>query len=187
MNLRLAFLLTTTALSMPGCRDNASPPTSVAESTPTTITTTGKTNLDDASDSSLHQFGDFSFAIPDGWTVVAPDRDKTKAMILLDGTNWQNAKAMIKVDVGTPAATTATELARGFAEGTGGTVAAEPMDFDGTPGINASTPSTTLATPRHMVVVYRDDKAYLLMAGAVKGVALGEAIAQIRDTWTWAK
>jgi hypothetical protein len=36
-------------------------------------------------------FGPFSFEVPPGWLSVTPDRDKTKAMLLLDGTNWQRS------------------------------------------------------------------------------------------------
>lgn len=130
-------------------------------------------------------FGEFSFSVPSGWTVVTPDRDKTKAMLLLDGTNWQNAKAMIKIDVGTPAAPTAKQLAEGFAKSTGGSVAADTLDFDGTLGVSATTSSNDLTTPRHMIVIYRDGKAYLLMAGATAGVDVGDAVSYVRESWRW--
>jgi len=179
--MRITVLFILISLCVFGCRNNS---TTVQ---PTVPSSTPTDNNDDEGDGdSPHQFGEFSFAIPHGWTVVTPVRDKTKAMILLDGTNWQNAKAMIKVDVGTPAAPTAEELAQGFAKNVGGTVSPEPMDFNGTPGINASTSSTELTTPRNMIVIYRDSKAFLLMAGAVEGIELTDAIAHIRETWMWA-
>jgi hypothetical protein len=106
-------------------------------------------------------------------------------MILLDGTSWQNARAMIKVDVGTPTAPTARQLAERFANNAAGTVATEWLDFDGTSGVSASTKSTTLTTPRNMIIIYRDRKAYLLMAGAVKDVDLSKAVVQIRESWKW--
>ncbi len=181
MQIQKVILLTTPLLCLIGCGDNTTiQPPVVEQSTASTAAATT-----DGDQSSAHQFGAFSFAIPKGWTVAAPDRDKTKAVILLDGTNWQNAKAMIKVDVGTPTAPTARKLAEGFASSTGGTVAAESLDFDGTPAVSASTKSTTLTTPRNMIVIYRHEKAYLLMAGAVKDVDLSEAIAQIRESWKW--
>ena len=133
----------------------------------------------------LYAFEDFSFSIPAGWTVVKPDRDKTMAMLLLGGTNWQNAKAMIKVDVGTPSAPTAKQLAEGFAKNTNGTSSADPLDFDGTPGFSASTASTELSMPRNMMVVYRDGQAYLLMVGALEGVEVGDVISHVRKSWKW--
>jgi len=104
-------------------------------------------------------FGDFSFSIPRGWYIVMPDRDKTKAMVLLGGSNWQNAKAMIKIDVGSPAAPTARQLAEGFVKSAGGSVSADALDFDGTPGVSASTSSNELTKPQNMIIVYRDGKA----------------------------
>ncbi len=130
-------------------------------------------------------FDGFSCVIPSEWTVVAPDRDKTKAMLLLGGESWQNAKAMIKVDVGKPAAPTAEELAQGFAKSAGGSVAEGTWDFDGTPGVVATTMSNDLATPRFMIVIYRDGKAYLLMGAAVEGVQIDDALTRIRESWKW--
>jgi hypothetical protein len=130
-------------------------------------------------------FGAFSFSIPKGWTTVTPDRDKTKAMILLEGTDWQNAKAMIKIDVGMPAAPTARQLAESFAKNTGGSVSTDTLDFDGEPGVIASTSSNELTTPRNMIVLYREGKAYLLMVGATAGVDVGDAVSHVRETWKW--
>ena len=132
------------------------------------------------------QFGEFSFEVPGGWSSVTPDRDKTKAMVLLGGTNWQNAKAMIKVDVGTPAFSTAQEMASNFAKSAGGQVAPETLDFDGETATKATTSSTRLATPREMIIIYhRDGKVYLVMVGAVEGVDLTNAIEHVRSTWKW--
>ena len=130
-------------------------------------------------------FGPFSFEVPAGWSSVTPDRDKTKAMLLLDGTNWQNSKAMIKVDVGTPAFPTAQEMAESFARTAGGQLASQTLDFDGESAMKATTSSTALTTPREMIIIYRDDKAYCVMAGAVAAVDLTNAMEHIRSTWKW--
>jgi hypothetical protein len=182
MRAQTAFLLTAAAMSLIGCRDDATAQRPVAP----TLSRTAPANVESDANAS-HEFGEFSFAIPSGWTVVTPDRDKTKAMIVLDGTSWQNAKAMIKVDVGTPTAPTAKQLAEGFANNARGTVSAESLDFDGTSAVSASTSSTTLAVPRNMIIVYRDGKAYLLMAGAVEGIDLSKAISHVRKSWKWTK
>jgi uncharacterized protein YbdZ (MbtH family) len=182
MSRTIARVLPLFAISFLGCRDVAAPPQPVHSSdTPNSsvvVADTGK---------SQHSFGDFSFTIPSGWKVVAPDRDKTKAMILLDGTTVQNAKAMIKVDVGNPTAPSAEALAQGFAKSAGGTVSPEPLDFDGTQGINASTSSSEMTTPRNLIVILRGNRVYLLMVGAVEGVDVAAPIAAIRKSWSWTK
>lgn len=168
-----------TVLCFVGCADKSAAPPSGAQASRVTAPR-------ELSQNDKHQsFGDFSFSIPSGWTVVTPDRDKTKAMLLLDGTNWQNAKAMIKVDVGKPAAPTAMQLAENFAKSTGGNVSADALDFDGTPGVMVSTPSNDLTTPRTMIVIYRDGKVYLLMAGITAGVNVDDALSHVQESWKW--
>lgn len=177
--MKLPTYLSLAAICVAGCTSDSAPlpaDTEVASAS----TSTKVEQTDD-----IQSFGDFSFSIPSGWSVVTPDRDKTKAMLLLDGTNWLNAKAMIKIDVGAPAAPTARQLVEGFANSTGGQVSAEDLDFDGTPGVSASTSSTELTTPRNMIVVYRDSQAYLLMAGATAGVDIGDAVSHVRESWVW--
>ncbi len=177
MNYRPYLLMT--MLCLAGCGDISKQSPAASETLPASTASSKKLSDD------FRQFGDFSFSIPDGWSVATPDRDKTKAMLLLDGTNWQNAKAMIKVDVGAPAAPTAKQLADGFAKNTGGTVSADALDFAGTPGVSASTSSTELTTPRNMIIIYRNGNAYLLMAGAVEGVDIGDAVTHVRESWKW--
>ena len=138
-----------------------------------------------AADAARQQFGDFSFAIPDGWSRVAPDRTKTKAMILLDGTDWQTAKGMIKVDVGKPAFPTARETAMAFTKRTGGKLWSDKLDFDGEIGTEITTSSTDLSTPCAIVIIYRNQKVYLVMAAAVEGVDSSAALEHMRSTWKW--
>jgi len=130
-------------------------------------------------------FGAFSFLIPDGWSAVAPDREKTKAMLLPVGATMQDAKALIKVDVGLPAAPTASKLAETFAKNTGGSVAPETIDFDGTAGVCVTTSSQDLATPRNMIIIFRNDTAYLLMVGAGGDWDASVALTRIRESWKW--
>lgn len=179
MKRSLIAVLTAAMICVAGCRDATAQPLATKD------TQLAPKVASDEPTNDRNNFGDFSFSVPKGWTIVTPDREKTKAVLLLDGTNWQNAKAMIKVDVGTPTAPTARQLVDGFANSAGGTVSAESLDFDGTPGVSASTSSTTLNTPRDMTAIYRDGKVYLLMAGAVEGVELSEAVSHVRKSWTW--
>ncbi len=132
-----------------------------------------------------HDFGAFSFVIPDGWTVATPDANKTKAMLLLDGTNWQEAKAMLKVDVGAPAAESPRRLAELFAQNAGGTVQAEEINFDGATGVSVMTDSKTLEVPKHIVAIFHDGNAYLVMVGATEGTDVLSAMHTVLDTWKW--
>src|SRR4051794_28133236 len=63
------------------------------------------------STSKTESFGEFRFEIPAGWSRVQPDKDKTVAMLLLNGTVWNNADGMCMVDVGKPAFPNAKEMA----------------------------------------------------------------------------
>jgi len=106
-------------------------------------------------------------------------------MLLLDGRDWQTARAMIKIDVGTPAFPSAEELASNFATSAGGQVAPETLDFDGVKATKATTSSTNMAIPREIIVIYHNGEAYLVMAGAVSGVDLTDAMEHLRSTWKW--
>ncbi|MEZ6095273.1 MAG: hypothetical protein R3C03_13750 [Pirellulaceae bacterium] len=177
--MKLNFCISLAALCFIGCNDNFVDP-SVGDRTSSITNSVEPSRSDNAK-----SFGEFSFSIPDGWTIVAPDRDKTKAMLLLDGTNWQNAKAMIKVDVVVPKAPSATKIAEMFASNVGGNVSEDFMEFDGESGVLVSTTSVDLATPRNMFVIFRDGKAYLLMAGAASDIDLSDAVSSIRSSWKW--
>jgi hypothetical protein len=177
--MKLINCLLLSVLGIVGCTSSTTPPPAGAQAS--TVETTTESNRTDAS----QLFGDFSFSIPNGWTVVNPDRKKTKAMLLLDGTTWQNAKAMIKVDVGMPAAPTAKQTAESFAKSAKGSVSPETMDFDGEPGFIALTSSAKLTTPRIVIVLYHDGKAYLLMIGATDGIDVDDAVSHIRKSWKW--
>ena len=177
--MKLTKCLLLSVLGIVGCTSSTTPPPAGTHAS--TVETTTESNRTDAS----QLFGDFSFSIPNGWTVVNPDRKKTKAMLLLDGTTWQNAKAMIKVDVGMPAAPTAKQTAESFAKSAKGSVSPEIMDFDGEPGFIALTSSDKLTTPRIAIVLYHDGKAYLLMIGATQGIDVDDSVSHIRKSWKW--
>lgn len=140
-----------------------------------------------AVDGQRHDFGDFSFELPAGWTRAKPDREQTQALLLLDGQSRRDAKGSIMVDVGRPAMETPDELARSFAANAAGTVTPDKVDIDGAAAVKATAPNTTLSKPRLMLVVYRNDKAYLIMAFAKEGVDPTDALEHVRATWKWAK
>ena len=132
----------------------------------------------------LTSFGAFLFEIPIGWTRVQPDREKTAAMILLNGTTWDRADGMLKVDVGKPALATARQTAEALA-GKDGRVLPEPVSLDGVEGIRVETTSTDMSRPRFAVVMYRDDKFYLVMAASARGTDVSGAFDQVLKTWRW--
>jgi len=129
-------------------------------------------------------FGGFQFEIPAGWTRVEPDGDKTRAMLLLNGTAWNTAEGMLKVDVGKPVLPTARQTAQSFA-GTDGRVFPTPVSLDGIEGIRVETPSSDMSRPHVAVVVFRDERVYLIMAAAVKGADISKAFDQVIKTWRW--
>lgn len=132
------------------------------------------------------QLDEFSFVIPGGWSSIAPDRTKTKAMLLLGGTRWDNAKGMIKIDVGVPTCPTVQETADSFARGGKGRVSPDAVNVDGEKGVRVATSSRSMSVPREVVVIYRNGKVYLVMAGALDGTEVSEALEQVLSTWKWA-
>jgi hypothetical protein len=134
-------------------------------------------------------FGDFEFVIPAKWSRITPDRPKTKAMLLLNGTAPNDCDAMIKVDAGKPAKPTAKELAAALA-GPGGKVYPDPVQIDGEEGFKVETSSTDMTQPKFAIVVFHANKAYLIMGAKKQGVennTLSEAIDQIAKSWKWKK
>ena len=133
----------------------------------------------------LASFGVFQFEMPAGWTRVKPDAENTAAMILLNGATWDKSDGMMKVDVGKPTVPTARQMAQALA-GKDGRVLRGAIMLDGAEGIRVQTTAATLSRPRYAVVVYRDGKAYLIMAGT-NGADIAGAFARVLKTWRWGK
>lgn len=131
-------------------------------------------------------FGDFQFETPIGWSRAQPDRDKTMAMVLLNGTTWSRADGMIKVDVGKPTLPNAEAMARALA-GSDGQVLVDPVFVDGESGVRVKTTSTDMSKPSHAVVVFRNGKVYLIMAAGGNGVDVTDAFDHALQTWRWTK
>lgn len=130
-----------------------------------------------------HDFGEFSFIVPDGWTIATPDRDKTKAMLVLQVAD--EVKAMLKVDVGVPAAPTPEALAQQFAQSSGGKVLRQEIDFDGVPGIGVVTTSKTMEVPKHVIVLFHKEQVHMVMVAAVEGADVQGAMSTILYSWKW--
>jgi hypothetical protein len=133
-------------------------------------------------------FDGFSFEIPSGWSRVAPDRPKTKAMLLLGGERWDSAKGMLKVDAGAAASGDATATADGLAKNISGEVRPEPIDIDGERGILIqASPTGAAMSPTRALVVFHKGEVHLIMAGAVSGVDVTNAFSHVCKTWKWEK
>ena len=130
-------------------------------------------------------YGDFSFEPLVGWNSAPTDRNKTLVMLLLGGTTWNQAEAMIKVDVGRPIEPSAEGTAKAFAVSNQGKISPETLDFDGEPGILVTTSSTSMQTPSHMVSIYRNGKLYLVMGASTGKTPVSDAMESIRSTWKW--
>ncbi len=128
-------------------------------------------------------FGAFEFAIPSKWSRGKPDREKTAAMLLLNGTAWNNADGMIMVDVGKPTAS-AKELAQALA-GKDGKIYPDPVAVDGVEGIKVESTSDNMSRPKFAFVVVRDSKVYLIMASQLPGTNVSEALDQVVKSWKW--
>jgi hypothetical protein len=139
-----------------------------------------------ADDPKSTSFGAFALVIPDGWTRVDADRNKTAAMLLFNGTAWFNADAMIKIDVGKPTARSAMETAKALA-GADGKVFDVPVSVDGIDAIKVETTSTDMSRPKCAIVFHREGKVYLIMGAEKKGKRVSEALDQMVKSWKWSE
>lgn len=129
-------------------------------------------------------FEGFQFEVPEKWARIQPDRNKTVAMLLLSGTESSDDEGMIKVDVGKPTLQNPEEVARSLA-GNDGRVLSERVKLDGETGIQVEIPSQDMSRPSHALVVFRDKRLFLLMAGGIKKDEVNNAFKQVIKTWRW--
>jgi hypothetical protein len=132
-------------------------------------------------------FGEFSFEVPNGWTSVTPDREKTRAALLFGGPRWDSAKGMLKVDVGVSPSKTAQEMATAFAQASGGQIDPTPIDVDGEKAVRVTTSSSNMSMPRLFVTVFHDGRAFLIMAASTENTDVSDAFEQVRTSWKWEK
>jgi hypothetical protein len=112
-----------------------------------------------------------------------PDRGKTAAMIRLNGTGWQDADGLIKVDVGRPVGPP-DELAKTLA-GRDGKIDAEPVSVGGVDGVKVETPSRDMSRPRFAIIVERGGQAYLILAAQKAGADVAPALDAVVASWRW--
>ncbi len=132
------------------------------------------------------RFEGFSFELPSGWTRVAPDRDNTKALLVL-GKDREKAKAMIKIDVGPPGSPNPKDIAETLAHDCGGKVQPEPVNLDGVRAVQVLVSSPTPGRPSEAIVVIRGGKVYVMTAGAVAGTDFSDGFEHVRKSWKWDK
>jgi hypothetical protein len=129
-------------------------------------------------------FDDFRFEIPRGWTLVPPQRAKTKAMLALINGKTNTPDGLLMVDVGKPASPDAMEGAKSLA-GSDGRVLPEKVAVDHDEGVRVETPSVDLSRPRIAVVVMRKEKVYLIMGASIQGADISPAFEEVLKTWRW--
>jgi hypothetical protein len=132
----------------------------------------------------LTSFGDFRFELPTGWVQGKPERPKTKALLAMIPRGAKSPDGLLMVDVGKAAAPSAMDLAKSLA-GRDGRVLPEPVAVDQEEGVRVEMPSVDLSRPRCAVVVFRNGKAYLIMAAAMKGTDITDAFEEVLKTWKW--
>jgi hypothetical protein len=165
------------AIAVAGC-SKPDPQTAAPQATPEAAAEDGS--------GTRKQCEGFSFEVPTGWSSVPPDRPKTKAMLLIGAEPWNTAKGMIKIDVGAPATPDLKTMAEGLAGNFGGKVQPGQVDVDGETGVRVqASPQGPSLAPREGIVVFHSGKMYLIMAGAVRGTDVADALEHVRATWKW--
>ena len=129
-------------------------------------------------------FGAFDFNIPAGWSNAGTAAGKAKAVIILNARTRPPADGVLRVEAGRPTLPTARQVAETFAAD-GGRVIPDPVSIDGVEGVRVETTSTDLSRPRHVVVVFKGDQAFLIMAAAANEVDVSAAFDDVLRTWRW--
>lgn len=181
MKHQCAFVLIAALFAALGCRENAATPSKVTSAQDSTISTNVKSD-----EKTAHDFGEFSFTIPDGWNLdVGKESDPFAALLLRNATNFFHARAVIFVvfPLDFPSDPNGNDFAERVGEEPGRKGLRETWDFDKTAGIVVS--STSKYEKKRHVVIYRDDKVYMLIAWSREDSDASEALSQIRETWRW--
>jgi hypothetical protein len=156
-----------------GCRPNR-------ETTNNSTLDSAETKKTLASAQPIEKFDEFEFTLPENWKRVKPDRPVTKAVLLLNGRRNKNPDGMIKVDVGKPAFPSAEETAKQFGGSDGVSIT-----VDGNDAILTTTSSNDFSKPRHVVVVHRNARIYLIMAAGGPGIDVKNALYEVVKSWHW--
>ena len=141
---------------------------------------------DKKDDAKSTSFGTFEFVVPAKWTSKKPEREKTAVLLLLNPTDDEKAEGMFKVDIGTPKLDSAKEMAKSFV-GKDSKVVPEPVTVDGVDGFKVVTDSTDFKRPKFVIVVYRKDQAYMIMAAQTKDTDVTDTFNGIINSWKWTK
>lgn len=93
---------------------------------------------------------------------------------------------MIMVDIGKPVEPDARKTAEGLARNWGGKVLEETTELDGEIAlrVHVANPGEGLR-PKEGIVVIRENRLYIVMAGSVPGIDVIDELEQVRQSWKW--
>jgi hypothetical protein len=127
-----------------------------------------------------------SFSEPRNWVRLPVKKSKTKGFFISEDSDPKAPSAMILVDIGKPVESDARKTAEGLARNWGGKVLEETTELDGEVAlrVHVANPGEGLR-PKEGIIVFRDNRVYLVMAGSVPGIDVIDELEQVRQSWKW--
>ena len=126
-----------------------------------------------------------TFKVPEGWQ---PNRSEGKTQCILTKSSDKpgSSSPMIMIDVGKPSAPSAKELASSFAKMWGGKALDKTLKMDGEDGYIITIPPTEKKLqPTNAIVVIKDSRVFMLIAGAKSDEKLDKVLDQLAADWHW--
>ncbi len=133
----------------------------------------------------LCDIGFATFTTPKSWK---PNRSgkSTYAILTPDADAYPKISKMISIDVGKPVDPSPEAIAQGFAKTWKGAVQKETIQVDGEKGYRiVCPPDPNKVQPVQCIVVLKDGRAVLLIAGAKKSGETDEAMNELVKSWKW--
>ncbi|MFM8261564.1 MAG: hypothetical protein ACKN9S_04740 [Pirellula sp.] len=133
----------------------------------------------------LCDIGFATFSTPKSWK---PNRSgkSTYAILTPEAEALPKISKMISIDVGKPVEPSPEAIAEGFAKTWKGTVQKDAIQVDGEKGYRiVCPPDPNKVQPVECIVVFKDGRAVLLIAGAKKSGETDEAMKALVKSWKW--
>ncbi|MFN6139668.1 MAG: hypothetical protein ACK480_14355 [Planctomycetota bacterium] len=133
----------------------------------------------------LCDIGFATFTTPKSWK---PNRSgkSTYAILTPEADAYPKISKMISIDVGKPVDPSPEAIAQGFAKTWKGAVQKETIQVDGEKGYRiVCPPDPNKVQPIDCVVVLKDGRAVLLIAGAKKSGETDDAMNELVKSWKW--